>query len=74
MKRDNGQHSFIRLDYAARGFVSSIHISIRVRSRRLVYFLQGFTTTPYQIDEIGATLSVFVIVQQGVVLGKIYQK
>ena len=56
-RKDNGRHSFIHLDYAARGILpSGSPYLIECGVLDVICLLPGSTTTFYRTGEIGSTL------------------
>ncbi len=71
-KRTDGWHSFIRLDYVARGILSPVSSYLsECGVLDIVYFCSGSSTTFYKINEIGSTLSFYIPPESVAGLGKI---
>ena len=76
-RKDNGRHSFIHLDYAARGILPLDYAARGILPSGLPYLtecgvldviclLPGSTTTFYRTGEIDSTLFMYIILISGI--------
>ena len=65
--KDNGRHSFIHLDYAARGILpSGLPYLTECGVLDVICLLPGSTTTFYRAGEIDSTLFMYIILISGI--------